>query len=201
MRKPTFTRERGLRGRFCGSQRICVPACTNRNEQHGTRPCLSTGLYQPQHATETNRTRHKADPRCTRELARRPGAGPEEQITSDLARKVAAHLVKYHGWAKVQRLEDGRKISRFYQPSARMVTAEPPAHTGLHPRGCDRVVTHERTGRCEPARSQQNIRERWPEAEKRPSSLNSLAIRTPEPARTAGRQQSKPTTRRHKGAD
>ena len=47
----------------------------------------------------------------------------------------------------------------------------------------------------------QNIRERWPEAEKRPSGLNSLAIRTPEPARTAGRQQSKPTTRRHKGAD
>ena len=91
---------------------------------------MSTGLYQPQHATETNRTRHKADPRCTRELARRPGAGPEEQITSDLARKVAAHLAKYHGWAKVQRLEDGRKISRFYQPSARMVTAEPPAHTG-----------------------------------------------------------------------
>ena len=27
-----------------------------------------------------------------------------EQITSDLERKVAAHLVKYHGWAKVQRL-------------------------------------------------------------------------------------------------
>ena len=71
----------------------------------------------------------------------------------------------------------------------------------LHPRGRDRVVTHEQSGRCEPTRSKQNIRERWPEAEKRPSSLNSLAIRTPEPARTAERQQSKPTTRRHKGAD
>ena len=53
-----------------------------------------------------------------------------EQITSDLERKVAAHLVKYHGWAKVQRLEDGRKVSRFYPPSARMVTAEPPEPTG-----------------------------------------------------------------------
>ena len=41
-----------------------------------------------------------------------------EQITSDLERKVAAHLVKYaaaHGWAKVQRLEDGHseRVARF----------------------------------------------------------------------------------------
>ena len=56
-----------------------------------------------------------------------------EQITSDLERKVAAHLVKYHGWAKVQRLEDGRKVSRFYQPSARMVTPES-SPTGYTPK-------------------------------------------------------------------
>ena len=47
-----------------------------------------------------------------------------EQITRDLEAHVVGRLVNLHGWAKVQRLEDGRKISRFYPPSARMVTAE-----------------------------------------------------------------------------
>ena len=53
-----------------------------------------------------------------------------EQITRDLEAHVVGRLVNLHGWAKVQRLEDGRKATRFYPPSARMVTAEPPAPTG-----------------------------------------------------------------------
>ena len=53
-----------------------------------------------------------------------------EQITRDLEAHVVGLLVNLHGWAKVQRLEDGRKVSRFYPPSARMVTAEPPEPTG-----------------------------------------------------------------------
>ena len=53
-----------------------------------------------------------------------------EQITRDLEAHVVGLLVNLHGWAKVQRLEDGHKVSRFYPPSARMVTAEPPEPTG-----------------------------------------------------------------------
>ena len=123
-----------------------------------------------------------------------------EQITSDLARKVAARLVKYHGWAKVQRLEEGQKISRFYPPSARMLTAET-APTGYTREGVIAWLLTNGLEGVNPRVVSKILRERGPEAEKRPSGLTSLAIRTPEPARTAGRQQRKTTTRRHKGAD
>ena len=35
---------------------VCGPVFrpTETHQQHGTRPCLATGLYQTQHATETN---------------------------------------------------------------------------------------------------------------------------------------------------
>ena len=89
-----------------------------------------------------------------------------EQITRDLEAHVVGRLVNLHGWAKVQRLEDGRKATRFLPTVGPNGDSRAARAHWLHPRGRDRVVTHEQSGRCEPTRSKQNIRERWPEAKK-----------------------------------
>ena len=99
------------------------------------------------------------------------------------------------GCSKVQTVR-----SRFYPPSARMVTAET-APTGYTREGVIAWLLTNGLESVNPRVASKILRERGPEAEKRPSGLTSLAIRTPEPARTAGRQQRKTTTRRHKGAD
>ena len=93
-----------------------------------------------------------------------------EQITRDLEAHVVGLLVNLHGWAKVQRLEDGHKVSRFYPPSARMVTAETEP-TGYTREGVIAWLLTNGLEGVNPRVASKILRERGPEAEKRPSGL------------------------------